>query len=107
MSENDKILQDILRPDGSTIYISAGDINTDYEEHWSNDKFKSSSIILNCPHCQREFRPLLSKFTRYVHSGSYSPSHSAITGSITFYTRYLTYCRKCKNHFEFTLSNDS
>ena len=107
MSKSDEMLQNLLGQNSEGRYKSAGDINTDYDEHWKDEEFVDSSIILNCPHCQREFRPLLSKFTKAVHSGSYYPSHSVVTGSITFYTRYLTYCCKCKNNFEFTLSNDT
>jgi len=88
---------------------SAGNVCTDYGEFWCErtDEFKPSAVVVNCPFCGRRFHPLLSKYTKSVKSGSYYPPHSVVTGSITFFTLHHTYCRKCKNKFEFTTSNDS
>ena len=99
--------------DETKTYKDAGSFSTDDEDCWKDDSgdwdtdFKKSGVVINCPTCKREFRPLLSKFTKYWKGGSYYPAHSCSTGSITFFSIYVTYCRKCETDLKFTLRHDS
>jgi len=101
------------RIDETKTYKDAGSFNTDDEDCWKDDSgdwdtdFKKSSVIIRCPVCKRNFRPLLSKFTKHWKSGSYYPGHSVVTGSICFFSDYVTYCRKCKTDLKFTMYNES
>lgn len=118
---SDEILQEIAswkdpnreKIDETKKYLDAGSFDTDTGDCWKDDSgdwdtdFKKSSIIIVCPTCKRQFRPMLSKFTKYWKGGSYAPGHSAVPESMTFFSTYITYCRKCKSDLKFTLQNDT
>jgi len=104
-----KYLSDLSISDQLSRYKSAGTIDTDDEYLWNEStmELKEGCIIVNCPYCDARHKPLLSKTTMGIKSGSYYPGHSIVTGSIAFFTTYRTYCRKCKNYFLFTLESVS